>query len=199
MGITDLTPLPRGLRKRDRGWILDQTISGVRHRTSLGRCSKMTAIARFNARLIILHAERGPLNNTHNAPEMEWERFVSSGNWLRQLYRRFKGKAKSRGIDFLLSMEQLHDIAIDSGGRCQLTGVPFAFTRPLGRRIAPYQPSIDRIDSNGPYAQTNCRLVCAAANAALSDHGDSVFHALAVGYVARTMEIHGTLCRDKSI
>jgi hypothetical protein len=69
-------------------------------------------------------------------------------------------------------------------GQCMLTGLPFRETAVgTGKARRPYAPSLDRIESNQPYSQRNCRLVLQAVNFALNAFGDDVFLAIAEGAV----------------
>jgi hypothetical protein len=62
--------------------------------------------------------------------------------------------------------------------RCAVTGRRFSMEPVPGVRARPFAPSLDRIKSNEPYREANCRLVCAAVNAAIADMGDATFMAL---------------------
>jgi hypothetical protein len=70
--------------------------------------------------------------------------------------------------------------------RCALTGIKFdESARKDGGRVRPYVASVDRVDARGPYSRDNCRVVCAAMNAALGDWGEDVFERLMKGYCKR--------------
>jgi len=69
-------------------------------------------------------------------------------------------------------------------GRCMLTGLPFKETAVgTGKARRPFAPSLDRIETNQPYSQRNCRLVLQAVNFALNAFGDDVFLAIAEGAI----------------
>jgi hypothetical protein len=53
-------------------------------------------------------------------------------------------------------------------GVCELSGINFVML-PKGRH--PRAPSVDRIRPGEGYTPDNCRVVCAALNAALSNYG----------------------------
>jgi hypothetical protein len=59
-------------------------------------------------------------------------------------------------------------------GICDLTGLPFSLELRGKTHVNPYAPSLDRIDSNDGYTKTNTRVVLAAANTALGQHGTEV-------------------------
>lgn len=57
-------------------------------------------------------------------------------------------------------------------GHCELTGLPFDLSPSEDTYQNPYAPSLDRIDAkNRLYSFTNTRVVLAAVNAALGEHG----------------------------
>ena len=55
--------------------------------------------------------------------------------------------------------------------RCELTGLPFLFTRGAGPRM--YSPTIDRVIPELGYVQSNCRFVLHAVNALKSTGTDA--------------------------
>ena len=59
-------------------------------------------------------------------------------------------------------------------GICDLTGLPFSLELRGKTHMNPYAPSLDRIDSNVGYTETNTRVVLAAVNLALGQHGAKV-------------------------
>lgn len=88
--------------------------------------------------------------------------------------------AATRKIDFLLTREHLYDLWKSSGGRCSVTGIAFSDADKCPRtNRRPWAPSIDRIDSAGPYAPGNVRLVCAAVNGAMGVWGEQVLYTMA--------------------
>jgi hypothetical protein len=82
-------------------------------------------------------------------------------------------------------MEQLSEIALRSGGRCMVSGIPFV----IGKKRHPYQPSIDRILSgDAHYSFGNVRLVCLAVNYCMHGWGEHVFKTLAISMATRYLE-----------
>lgn len=69
-----------------------------------------------------------------------------------------------------LSLDDLKNIWDKQQGRCVYTGLPLT---PKGHRINTV--SLDRIDSNGIYEQSNVQLVCVAVNRMKLDHDEKVF------------------------
>jgi len=55
-------------------------------------------------------------------------------------------------------------------GICELTGLPFDFSKMEGQHKNPYSPSLDRIDSkNRDYTPENTRVVLTGVNMALNE------------------------------
>lgn len=64
-------------------------------------------------------------------------------------------------------------------GVCEITGIPFDFSKPTGTSKNPYSPSIDRIDPSKGYCKRNCRVVLWQVNLALGEMLDKdVLHIL---------------------
>ena len=96
-----------------------------------------------------------------------------------------KRNAKSRGLAFELTFEDVLSMAARSNWQCALTGVPFTMKPVPGAKRRPFAPSLDRKDCSLGYTKENVRLVCCAANIALGDWGDEVFSKLALGYAQK--------------
>lgn len=98
--------------------------------------------------------------------------------WALELYRGAKKQAARRNIPFTLTPEEFAGILSD---RCALTGIRFEIAS-AGRGVRrPFAPSLDRIDSAGPYSAANVRLVCVAVNVALNVWGEAVLRRIALG------------------
>jgi hypothetical protein len=95
------------------------------------------------------------------------------------LHHRSKERARSRGIEHYITLDDVKAIYADSAGRCQVSNIPFNDFRPIGSTKRPWYPSIDRIDSRKPYTKDNCRIVCVAVNMAMGEWGLSVLKAIA--------------------
>lgn len=122
------------------------------------------------------------------APD-KWRRYVSScmadsRSWLRETIRKVRSRSEGKAT---VSVDAITAVAIRSGGRCELTGVPFSLDNPTGSNVAPFRPSLDRIDSSLPYSYQNCRLIIVAANLALRDWGDHVFKTMCIGYATQAL------------
>jgi hypothetical protein len=96
----------------------------------------------------------------------------------KEICARHRKGAKARGIAFALDPAHIRDLLVVQKFRCAVTGRRFSREKLPGVRARPYAPSLDRIRSSEPYVPGNCRLVCAAVNAALADMGDEVFRSL---------------------
>jgi len=73
-------------------------------------------------------------------------------------------KNKGRSPEFTLRFEEVKRLWVSQRGQCALTGRPMNCSAKLDRVRDLLAPSIDRIDSNGPYAVGNVHLVCWAVN-----------------------------------
>lgn len=111
----------------------------------------------------------------------EWE---FTKHWLSKRLGNMRYRSKGR-TEACMSKEDLRAIIARAGGRCELTGIPFSASKPLGCQRAPFAPSVDRIDSKRGYSADNCRLVCFAVNVALNQWGDAVTRRIAIGFVAK--------------
>lgn len=107
---------------------------------------------------------------------------VSDQNsWFWATLKRCERRAKAMGREFGLTQADFEFVCLRSGGRCELTGIPFSDALTNGRR--PYFQSIDRIDCARGYTIDNVRLVCLAVNIAISNWGDQVLAQIAIGLV----------------
>ena len=78
--------------------------------------------------------------------------------------------AKARGVENTLTIDDVLGMVARAGGRCEVSGIPFAFDKAKASR-RPWIPSIDRIDCGVGYTPANCRLVCLAVNFAMNQWG----------------------------
>jgi hypothetical protein len=70
-----------------------------------------------------------------------------------------KTRSKKRGLEFDLTYEWMEQ---NYTGYCALTGLPFRSRD--DRKAGVYSPSLDRIDNDKGYIQTNCRFILHALN-----------------------------------
>lgn len=107
---------------------------------------------------------------------------------LRALFNSAKKNAKTRGIEFQLTLNDMLSLGRKSGGRCALTGIEFSFASKGYKFRRPWVPSVDRIDSHLPYVKGNCRLVCSSVNIAMNEWGAEIFERLVFGYCHTTLK-----------
>lgn len=105
---------------------------------------------------------------------------VPTRGWLWKLWQ---GGVR-RQPDSTLTLDDLERIALRSGGRCEVSGIPFDHAR----GVMPYQASIDRIEGSRPYTADNVRMVCLIVNFCMGKWGPAAFEHLAISMAARYLE-----------
>lgn len=73
---------------------------------------------------------------------------------------------------------------------CEVTGLPFSWTRYAKRTIRPMAPSVDRIDSSKGYTRDNVRLVIFAANCAMGSWGEDYLYGWAKSFISEYERKH---------
>lgn len=121
-------------------------------------------------------------------PKLGWVQIVdramaSKASWLHEIYRRARQRARARNRVFALTLDELRDLLVRSGGKCEVTGIAFSQCVVGGARMRPLVPSLDRRDATAGYVKENCRIVCAAINVAMFTWGEQMFKNLALGYL----------------
>lgn len=119
----------------------------------------------------------------------------SKCQWVRTLFLAARKNAAQREIPFELVLEDVEAMVAASGGRCAVTGIALSNDRgvlPQGRRMRrPWAPSLDRVDSATGYTVANCRVVCCAANYAMSQWGEEVLVEMAKAIARRRIRKMG--------
>lgn len=91
---------------------------------------------------------------------------------LQTLLAAAKNRAKSKDLDFDLTLAFLCELWNEQEGRCGVTGRSFDLEAPSKKgQPRPDAPSLDRIVPSRGYTQDNVRLVTYHANVALSEYG----------------------------
>lgn len=97
-----------------------------------------------------------------------------------------KSRARKKGLPCNATKGDLLLLLTSCRGLCAVTGVPLDMdTKIEGKRVSPWMPSIDRIDSNKGYVSGNIRIVCYTANLAMSQFGESALE-LMLHYYAQS-------------
>jgi hypothetical protein len=83
-------------------------------------------------------------------------------------------RAKAAGLSFDLDKEDI--IRRVASGRCEMTGIKFIVGFGTKKNKNFYNPSIDRIDSNGGYTRDNVRVVLYGLNVMMNTWGAEKIH-----------------------
>ena len=117
---------------------------------------------------------------------------------VRKLVTQSRSSAKERHLSFDLTVGNVTEIWDNQTGRCALSGLAFSEERYEHARVKmPFAASIDRIDDKKGYVLGNVRLVCAAANFARNQWGDTVLRRLAHGIVETERVVEGPWYREQ--
>ncbi len=101
------------------------------------------------------------------------------------LVKAARARAEKRNHPFELSIEWAMEQFDLQNGKCCLTGIPLTLDFTSGsRKYHPYNPSLDRKDSNLGYTRENTRLVCVAVNIALNEFGEEVLRNVCEGFLS---------------
>lgn len=103
----------------------------------------------------------------------EETRLYRKNNPIRMNMLKARERAKKKNRTFTVGIRFLEKLWQDQGGRCALSGIPFA---PYGEKVNfPFTPSLDRIDSKKGYIEGNVRFILFGLNTALSNYGLEVY------------------------
>lgn len=104
---------------------------------------------------------------------------VPSDEFVAGMFKALRANASRRGIEVLITLDDLRGMVAAAGGKCAVTGLRWDFRRLPECRARPWIPSVDRKIAAKPYSTDNCRIVCAAVNVAMSDYGEEVLRVIA--------------------
>ncbi len=108
-------------------------------------------------------------------PELkEWGKIV------RDIVVRHRFGAKKRGLQFAITPKHVEKLLKENEFHCCVSGIKFHISDTNISRN-PWAPSIDRIDNRLGYVPGNIRMVCLAANIAMSNWGYDILLRLANG------------------
>lgn len=100
---------------------------------------------------------------------------VASEDSIQKLLQRHAKGARQRRLEFTLTSDDIRKVIVAQGHRCAVTSLGFRDDKPLGLRIRPWAPSLDRRDGQQGYVSGNVRVVCAFVNIAMNGFGDDYF------------------------
>ena len=99
-------------------------------------------------------------------------------SYLRIVYTQLRSQRRKQGIEFPLTLEELHQMWETQEGHCALSGILMTHHRDgaLGdRRQKEFNASIDRINPQGPYSRENVQIVAARVNTMKHTLGEEMF------------------------
>lgn len=93
---------------------------------------------------------------------------MSRFSWPSRKRQSLKRSAAQRGIEFLLSSEEIKNLFEGAGEKCSVCGCQYEqVTDKAGTSKSPCR-SVDRIDNRYGYVLENVRIICAGCNTAKS-------------------------------
>jgi hypothetical protein len=113
--------------------------------------------------------------------------------YLRRLVSRQKGQASTRGIAFLVEVEDVINMFVAQKGRCALSGKEMMVEEGVAGAKNWFAASIDRIDSTRNYELDNVQLVCAGVNLMKSTMSQKTFVDFCRAVVANQADVQDEL------
>lgn len=159
-------------------------VGRTRYRLSIG------ARDRESAELVFQHWRAANVRPAEPAAIPEPAR-----GWLRIRLRTATHGGARRGRHCSLTIADLETMFARSGGRCEVSGIPFDLSPMVARERNPFRLSLDRVDSRLGYTPDNCRLVCVAVNYAMGQWGEGTLRMIARALVDKesTTAMRGVL------
>lgn len=151
-------------------WHVDVLHNDKRYRSTLRTKSKEIAVQKakaYKARITGLYYSIEAIPN----------------EYITKMYCAARGRSVKKGVEFKLTREELTALFDRAQGACELTGLPFTFTKDDINTKRPFAPSIDRINTHGIYEFKNCRIVCLAVNIGVNEWGLAVFEKVAKAFI----------------
>lgn len=162
------------LTQRGEIYYLNGTLDGKRIRQSCGT-QDFEEAKLFLHRFKREHVEGW--REAYDGIDRDWQTLA------KMVHDRHKKSSDQRGIPFNLKPSDVFRMMRSTGFRCAVSGIPFAKRFADYGKRDPWAPSIDRIENRQGYTLDNCRVVCLAANLAMSDWGADVLLRLSRGVV----------------
>lgn len=94
---------------------------------------------------------------------------------IKDMHHNCKTRAKIKGFDFDIEIDDIINLYAEQNGRCAITNQEMDFKSSNRKKANPFRISIDRIDSNGGYTKNNIRLVCWSVNQMKGDKTEEEF------------------------
>lgn len=157
---------------RDGIYYVHGTINGKRIRRSCETRSAEKAQLYLDS---VLRDVTSGWRSNHDDADTTWKVVVA------RVYERHRRSASVRNMTFDLEPSDVYAMMKATGFRCAVSGVPFVKDANAPRD--PWAASIDRIENRQGYTRDNVRVVCLAANIAMSNWGHDVLLRLARGVV----------------
>lgn len=193
--LADVRPKAR-MYQRDSRWYLYLYHGGKQYRRSLRSysfskacenkeivlreiCGMSTTPAALRDRDDYYRLRKQPDNISATWGEMLDDASKRKSSWLGTMHRRALDRSRRRGHAMDLTFDEVIEIAKRSGGRCEVTGIPFTWENETSCNTPPYSPSLDRVDSSLGYTKNNVRLVCNCVNTAMGAWGITVIYKIA--------------------
>ena len=183
----DDTTKPRGLYQQPSGvWKIDKVVRGERIRLSTQTSNLV------EAQTVL---KRHVSNASRSQKLTAWQALVEAmrrdqKSWLNRTAQGMAYRGRRAGRGACMTPGQLADLLLRCDGHCEVTGIALSFERPdPAKRAAPFQPSIDRIDSSNGYTAANCRVVALAVNLAMREWGEEVISRIGKAIFLKELEL----------
>jgi hypothetical protein len=178
----DLYLIMRGTR-----YYLHGTVNGHRVRMACGTSDLV------KAKLVLENVKRqhdSGWREQYALSDRDWKTVAD------MMHDRQKRNAVKRGISFELRPAEVFGLMKSTGFLCAVSGIPFSKRFADYGKRDPWAPSIDRIENRQGYTVENCRVVCLAANIAMSDWGMDVLLRLTRGVHRSSLTLADELTPD---